>query len=581
MKIPLQPHRIPTTVAATALLLPGDSASALLHLCIEVGTGAWPRVYRIADGFLVLLPKPQSQPRAGVIRLRQLGPQLFVPVDAVLQPALLADEAAALTRQRGLVFLPGGRVLAYDPNDPVGPEMLVAAPRRPPRTWRPPSIELELPARLQEIRLDVPESALEELLNHGQGDIGTETPRPPDASPTRQWLSKLLFGLGKGVTGMGRSLSVRGLARLGAGWMAAALQMAPRLTEELIGKQEAALRELLRQFREGNTEQALRQALPLSGADNNRLGLPAANPILPMQNILYSLASLLGGGGRGPVSVWYGPIDLHVELSREYLKQANLAMERGDFRRAAYIFGRLLGDFRQAAAALERGGLYRDAAILYERKLLVPLSAARCYEAAGDHDRALQIYRSIGEYEKAGDLLVRLGEPDRALVDYLAAAEKLIRQQRALHLAGDLLLNKAQREDLALENYQAGWSLRPDGPWFPCLQRLVERRLARGELQAFLHLESEANRFFRQPGHVQDAETFYNDLAARAQKLSDQRLADDLRDRCLGMLALKMRDLVTADALGTTLTNAGGWPQALRNDCHQALQRTRKRRKLT
>ena len=59
------------------------------------------------------LPKPLSEPVGGVIRLRQLADNRFLPVDADLIPALLPDEAKALVLRRGLVFLPGGRVLEF------------------------------------------------------------------------------------------------------------------------------------------------------------------------------------------------------------------------------------------------------------------------------------------------------------------------------------------------------------------------------------------------------------------------------------------------------------------------------------
>lgn len=577
MKVPLEPRRIPASAAATALLLPGHDPKTLLDLCMQVGAGHWPHIYRTADGFLIQLSAPRLQPLAGVIRLRNLGPHLLVPVDAALQPALLADEAAVLTQQRGLIFLPGGRVLAFAPGEPLQPEEIVVAPRRSTGNWQRPPSGPDLPSRIQEIRLEVPERPLEDMIAEGRGDLATEMPRPPGASPAKQWISKMLFGMGQGLTQVGKAFNLSGLAGMGAGWMAAALQMAPRLTEELIGRQEAALRELLRQFRIGNIEQALRQALPLGGG-GDRLGIPSADARLPMNNILYSLANLLGGA-RGPASVWFGSLDLHAELMQEYRKQAELALERGDFRRAAYIYARLLNDYRQAALALERGGLYRDAAVLYEKKLLAPLLAARCYEAVGDFDRALLLYRRIGEYERAGDLLTELGEPERALLEYVQAVEKLIRQQRALHLAGDLLLNKAKREDLALENYQAGWALRPDGPWLPCLQRLIQRRLARAESDTLMRLVAEAESFFRKPGHIQEAESIFNELAGSAEQLPDPLLADELRDRCLILLAAKMRELATADALGTTLTNAGGWPQALRSDCQQAMKQERQQRK--
>lgn len=49
----------------------------------------------------------------------------------------------------------------------------------------------------------------------------------------------------------------------------------------------------------------------------------------------------------------------------EYRKAASEAAKMGDHRRAAFIYGKLLGDYREAAAALMAGGLYHDAAQLY------------------------------------------------------------------------------------------------------------------------------------------------------------------------------------------------------------------------
>ena len=37
----------------------------------------------------------------------------------------------------------------------------------------------------------------------------------------------------------------------------------------------------------------------------------------------------------------------------------------GDYRRAAFIYGKLLQDYRLAADVLARGGLYHDAAVIY------------------------------------------------------------------------------------------------------------------------------------------------------------------------------------------------------------------------
>ena len=69
-------------------------------------------------------------------------------------------------------------------------------------------------------------------------------------------------------------------------------------------------------------------------------------------------------------------------------KAAELAILRGDYRRAALIYGRLLRDYRAAANVLSRGGLHRDAAILLLTRLDDPRGAARAFEAGQASPRA-------------------------------------------------------------------------------------------------------------------------------------------------------------------------------------------------
>src|SRR5205085_1512576 len=132
----------------------------------------------------------------------------------------------------------------------------------------------------------------------------------------------------------------------------------------------------------GDLDQALRRALPISG-EESRGSRAAMDADLPVQNIRYSLDSLLADR-RGPASIWFGGGDVHEALRAEYRKAAQAALARGDYRRAAYIQGKLLGDYRQAADVLARGGLQHDAAILYLEKLADRAAAARAFEAAGE-----------------------------------------------------------------------------------------------------------------------------------------------------------------------------------------------------
>ena len=226
-------------------------------------------------------------------------------------------------------------------------------------------------------------------------------------------------------------------------WMQAGLNLAPRLAESVLGKQEASLRELLRAFECGDIERALRRALPLGGDD--RGATPHTGARLPLHNLLYSLRNILGDDSSGRGGLWITRAALYHKRAQEYHRQAELATQRGDFRRAAFIYAKLLRDYRAAAAVLARGGLHHDAAMLYLKRLNEPLAAAREFEAAGVVDRALVLYRGRGEHVLAGDLLRRVGEEEEALAEYFIAAEKMVKSGRSTISGGREAVTDARR----------------------------------------------------------------------------------------------------------------------------------------
>src|SRR5205814_1741818 len=105
----------------------------------------------------------------------------------------------------------------------------------------------------------------------------------------------------------------------------------------------AALRELLRLFRSGDIEKALRRAIPKGDEDSHR-GRKRGGVRLPWHNLNYSLGNILGGSGGGPADLWTGHDDIVEQIFREYRRAAEEASNRGDFRRAAFIYGKLLAD---------------------------------------------------------------------------------------------------------------------------------------------------------------------------------------------------------------------------------------------
>ena len=580
MNVAFRLKRTGTGHAALAALVPGRDAGVLLALCAKLGLDPAGRVFRVEGAYLITLDTPSRASIPGAVRLRALATNLYLPADAQLVPALLDDEAEGLTHERGLIFLPDGRVLTYDPRRPIDPTSFVKAERLPRREWTPLPVPITLASRIDEIVIDRPDETPENLFEDaGEGDpIGSEEPpRPEDVGPSAKLLGKAAFGAGKGLSWIGKALNSRKLAALGAGWIEKATKLAPRLTEDLLGRQAAALRNLLKEFRDGNIDRALRSALPVGEPGDLRGATPFTGDRLPETDFRYGLNEMLSGLGRGGSSgIWVGQDDVMIELVREYRKAAETALRKGDYRRAAAIYGKLLRDYRAAAQALVRGGLHHDAAVLMLAKLDDRRGAARAFESAGELDRAVQLYRQVGEHEQAGDLLRRVGEEEAALEEYRVAADRLAAGTHGHLGAGRLLMNKAGRPDLALAYFAAGWARRPGSNAVGCALEAAKIFAEKGDAASLTPLLDEADAHFESIDNYSVAGQFYNSVVDLADCPALATSRPILRDRVLMALAAQMRRLArpaqnTVGVIPALLGRSGAWPAPLVSDAAFAL----------
>jgi tetratricopeptide (TPR) repeat protein len=571
MKVPFRLRRLDSPHPAQALLLLSEDPAELLALLSR-----WrvqPCIHRVADGFLLRFSQPLEGPCAGVIRLRMPYEQVYVPVDAELVPGLLDDEARGLVREQGLVFLPNGRVLGFQREQPVRLSELIDIGERRRGEWRPLPTAPRLAERIYSITLQRPAEDPDDLLAAGGDDIGVDAPRPRRTGPVGHTVGQAMMGAGQTLFKLGNLLGLKGLAKAGAQWMEKAASWAPRLSESVLGKQEAALRDLLRRFREGKLEDALRHALPI-GAEGGRGGFASSGSWLPTHRWRYSLASLLGGN-PGRVALWFGGQNVQVELAREYRKAAEEAAHNGDFRRAALIYAKLLADYRAAAQVLLRGGLYHDAAVIFLKKLNDRLAAAQAFESGGEFDSALELYRQLRDYLRTGDLLRKLGDEQAAVAEFRQAAEQYAAHKDYVG-AADVMLERAHLPESALEYLATGWRRRPEGSALACALRLAKLHAERGEPQHLLALTAETRAFFDPPGRDIEAEQFYTALARLADHRELAALKDELRDQALVGLAGKLRQRVPteskpANLVSTFLGRSGLWPAALVHDAQFAV----------
>jgi hypothetical protein len=555
-------------VPASALFVPGRDAAALMSVCTRLGLDPSGRVHDVADGFLLRLERPSSDPMPGATRLRALGADLFIPVDAELIPSLLDDEAAGLVRDGGLIFLPGGRVLRFDRHAPVALESLLVAVARPRREWRPMPEPPGLADRITEIARTWPEPPPEDLYREWEQDLrrpGTGPRESPDRKRSDHGEGDTAEGeamLGETEVGPSGGLvpGLRGLGDALRGLIGRAGSGARSLGEKLqwgLMDHSALVQKLLREFRQGDPGRALRHALPMEPVDPRDRTVSGGDQ-LPWSRAIYNLFDLLGRSSRGqPVGIWQARSHLVDELRQEYRKAAELAIRQGDFRRAAYIYGRLLNDHRMAAQALLRGGLHHDAAILFLKRVNDRPAAARAFEAAGQADRAIALYRELGQHEAAGDLLRRIGDAG-ALTEYMNAVNSALEAEPPdCYEVGRLWYDKVGGVEPAIAAFRMGWDRRPAANATACAQELIAIHAGRGELAPLRDLLDEADSFFKSVGSARDAQAFYVRMVAATATVPDlAAFAEEVRDRAMIALAHHLRRQVEAGSTAALAVSA-------------------------
>jgi tetratricopeptide (TPR) repeat protein len=573
---------------ASALFVPGRDAADPLSICTRLGLDPTGRLHDVAGGFLLHLERPSTDPMPGATRLRELSTDLFIPVDAELVPSLLDDEATGLVRDGGLVFLPGGRVLRFHRDAPVALESLLVATPRPRREWRPMPEPPGLAERISEIARAWPEPPPEDLYRQWERDVrrpGSSTRKSPDRGRTGHGEGDTTKGeatLGEAETGPAGS-SMPGLQGLGAtlrGLIGRAGSGARSLGETLqwgMMDHSGLVQKLLGEFRQGDPGLALRHAFPMGPADPRDRAVSWGDQ-LPWGRAIYNLFDLLGRTSRGqPVTTWRARSDLIEELRREYHRAAETAIRQGDFRRAAYIYGKLLNDHRMAAQALQRGGLHHDAAILYLKKVNDRPAAAQAFEAAGQIERAIDLYRQLGQHEAAGDLLRRIGDDAGALTEYLNAVDRILESTpQDWYEAGRIMSRKVGFLDPAIEAFRNGWDRRPAANATTCALELIAIHAGRGDIAPLRDLLEEADGFYKSVGSARDARAFYERMtAATAAVPVLGAFAEEVRDRAMMALAHHLRRQVetgspAAPAVSSLFGEPSLWSPAFVRDAQFA-----------
>jgi len=368
----------------------------------------------LPDGTSAVVPSPLVQPYSCLVE------RLYLPANAQLHPPMSDAELADALLYPIQICHPAIGFIGYRDDDLLYASDLIAPPPQVQHDWdrADPGLPPSPPLR---VVLPSVTPTLQTIVEDFRDDIGSaageELPPLPDESTIRRLASKSALGMlaaiswlsghlpGGGGASSGKGASRTAAASSSAGhegaatgnwrqrlqrWSTAMTASLRQSLERARHKELARLLELL----ERNVDEALRYALPLGGTPGRGVARPGAR--LSARNPDFDPRSI---GRAGPVDAW-DATGFQEQLAAKYRQAANRELALSRYRRAAYIFAQLLGDFGAAANALRQGRFFREAAALYREQSNNVGAAAECLEAGGLLLEAIPLYEELGRTKR-------------------------------------------------------------------------------------------------------------------------------------------------------------------------------------
>lgn len=414
-----------------------------------------------------------AAPAAQMIRYPygKLADKLFIPTNAVLYPVTGTDELKKLLLWDVQVFHPHIGLVGFEAKDKIELADFIGLPQPHHQNWDLAHPGLNPLPGLQMIGLEPDENA--DMLDTLKEDVGSvplsqipdvteegESPASKNIKKTTNAIAMVglffllaLAFIGKVIFTVLAAIfpiSASPYRRPKKGLLQELEDWVNRKITDLQKQRDSELNRLMNLF-DKDADEALKYAIPLNSPYLDR-GVAPPSGKLSRRTLDFNLRGL-GGGGR--VDGW----DLgeyRQLLYKKYEQSANEAIAAGNFKKAAYIYAHLLGNFYLAANVLQQGKLYREAAAIYKDHLNNKAMAAECLEKGGLLTEAIPLYIELDNPEKVGDLYSRLGQRDKALKYYDEKVNRLT-TAKDYRQAAKITLDKIQQKDDALNLLMTGW----------------------------------------------------------------------------------------------------------------------------
>lgn len=455
--------------------------------------------------------------------------KLYIPLQTQLKPQVSNEELKKLLIWEKQVLHPSIGFVGFEAKDRIGLTSLFLYNNAQEADWsfahtgiadRPPFhlIQLEQPTAeelMEEIKKQIGQKPLEEI------------PKEPGDEPgvlgkIGDWLKYGIFsGIYSLATILGKIIpegSSNPNARSQKGLLQQLQNWIERNMEEIQRRRNSELNRLMKMFDENNPD-ALQYAIPLDSPYLNRGS--AANPgsQLTRRPTDFNLRNL--GGGQA-VDYW-DMSNYYHDLRTKYLNAAQKEIEQNNFKKAAYIYAHLLGDYPSAAKVLEQGKMYREAAALHKDHLKNERAAAECLERGGLYHEAIDLYTHLGMDEKTGDLYKKLKQDEKASFFYEKYINTKLTNSDFLD-AGRVLRQKLNDTERAKTTLLHGWNHSHQSE--PCLKEYFDIVLKDEEQHAGNKIKEVYSK--HTPKHKRMP--FLNVLETMHEKNQDEELKSTLQD---------------------------------------------------
>lgn len=414
---------------------------------------------------------------------------LFLPEHALLYPTLLSGELQKLLKNKKHILHP--EIGFYELGEALNPCDLITLPKEKAIEITSPlaSAFIPLTIRSYQVKNTEPEQLLRQMeAQFPEGKKFEEKPLNP-LEHLKLFFYRQILGSGQGSEGSvtDNSILARFLNRLGKLLSKDDVPLSEKMQADLADlerRNEKHLDKLLAMLRDNPTE-ALKYALPLDENGSSRGGV---NGIFKISHRWLDF-SLFGNSASGSGSAAFSG-DAYMKLQAEYQATARRLIAEKEYRKAAFVYMKLLKNPYEAATCLEQGELYQEAAIVYQKYCNNISKAAECYEKARMIQNAIDLYKEIGDNEKIGDLYALINNRKEALRYYKIVADNYISNHKYLKASfvyGKKMQDQASAQEILLQ----GWRKNLDA--FNCLNNYLanidNEKAVAAEIMSLYHNE--------------------------------------------------------------------------------------------